>query len=290
VELNQIQIRDPFVVTVPEERAYYLFGSTDPDIWSGPGIGFDCYRSLDLTEWEGPVAAFRPPPGFWSPGCYWAPEVHRFGDGWFMFATFAGADGHRGTQVLRAARPGGPYEPWSDGAVTPDEWQCLDGTPHLDETGPWLVFCHEWVQCDDGEIRAVRLADDLRSTLGEVALLFRASEAEWASDMHVTDGPFLHRTAGGALLMLWSSMGARGYAIGLARSATGSVLGPWRQDDAPIWSEDGGHGMVFRAFDGQLYLTLHTPNESPRERAVFAPLVETDDDLRLAPRRDAHGG
>jgi hypothetical protein len=42
-----------------------LFGSTDPNVWSGPGIGFDCYRSVDLVEWEGPVAAFRPPSGFW---------------------------------------------------------------------------------------------------------------------------------------------------------------------------------------------------------------------------------
>jgi arabinan endo-1,5-alpha-L-arabinosidase len=290
VHLSEIQIRDPFVVTVPGERAYYLFGSTDPDIWSGPGLGFDCYRSLDLSEWDGPVAAFRPPSDFWSPGCYWAPEVHRFGDDWFMLATFAGADGHRGTQVLRAAHPQGPYEPWSDGAVTPAEWQCLDGTLHVDETGAWLVFCHEWVQCGDGEICAVRLADDVRSTIGDVTLLFRASEATWTSDTLVTDGPFLHRTADGALLMLWSSMGARGYAMGLARSATGSVLGPWRQDDAPLWSEDGGHGMVFRALDGQLYLTLHTPNESPRERALFVPLVETGGDLRLVPRRADQSG
>jgi arabinan endo-1,5-alpha-L-arabinosidase len=85
-------------------------------------------------------------------------------------------------------------------------------------------------------------------------------------------------------------MGARGYAMGLARSATGSVLGPWRQDDAPLWSEDGGHGMVFRALDGQLYLTLHTPNESPRERALFVPLVETGGDLRLVPRRADQSG
>jgi hypothetical protein len=41
---------------------------------------------------------------------------------------------------------------------------------------------------------------------------------------------------------------------------SGSVLGPWAQDDTPLWSDDGGHGMVFRALDGQLFLTLHAPN------------------------------
>ena len=147
VHLSAIQIRDPFVVTVHEERAYYLFGSTDPNIWDGPGIGFDCYRSVDLVEWDGPVPAFRPPPNFWSPGCYWAPEVHRHGEAWFMFATFTGGDGRRGTQVLRATDAPGPYEPWSDGPVTPDGWACLDGTLHVDDAGPWLVFCHEFIQC-----------------------------------------------------------------------------------------------------------------------------------------------
>jgi hypothetical protein len=287
--LANIQIRDPFVVPVPEERDYHLFGSTDPNIWEGPGIGFDCYRSVDLVEWSGPVPAFRPPPGFWSPGCYWAPEVHRHDDSWFMFATFTGENGHRGTQVLRAARIDGPYEPWSDGPVTPADWMSLDGTLHVDDEGPWLVFCHEWIQCGDGEICAVRFAPDLRSTIGDVTRLFRGSDAAWSRPLEgmesiadapgphfVTDGPFLHRCRSGELLMLWSSYGAGGYTMGTARSQTGSVLGPWHQDDEPLWDHDGGHGMLFRTFDGRIHLTFHTPNDTPNERARFVPVDEVD--------------
>jgi hypothetical protein len=280
VHLSEIQLRDPFVLPVAEERTYYVFGTTDPDPWSGPGIGFDCYRSADLAEWHGPFPAFRPPAGFWSPGCYWAPEVHRVGDGWFMFATFTGADGHRGTQVLRAPHPQGPYDAWSDGAVTPLEWQSLDGTLHLDDSGPWLVFCHEWVQCGDGEVCAVRLAEDLRGTVGEVTILFRASDAPWVSGVRVTDGPYLYRPAGGGngneLRMLWSSMGAAGYAMGVAHSETGSVLGPWRQDPEPIWAADGGHGMVFETFDGETFVAFHSPNDTPHERAVLRSLADID--------------
>jgi hypothetical protein len=62
--LSEIQLCDPFVLPFPEERCYYLFGSTDEDIWTDPGIGFDCYRSTDLREWSGPIPAFRPPAGF----------------------------------------------------------------------------------------------------------------------------------------------------------------------------------------------------------------------------------
>jgi hypothetical protein len=299
MRLSEIQMRDPFVLPVAEERAYYLFGSTDPNIWSGPGTGFDCYRSRDLVEWDGPIPAFRPPPDFWAPGCFWAPEVHRHHQAWFMFATFTAADGRRGTQVLRATAPDGPYTPWSDGALTPSDWLCLDGTLHVDDSGPWLVFCHEWAQCGDGEVCASRLTDDLRATIGKPSLLFRASDAPWVRPFegveqlglvtapppfYVTDGPFLHRTHHGDLLMLWSSFGADGYAMGIARSMSGSLRGPWRHEPQPIWDRDGGHGMLFHTFDGQLHLTLHTPNRTPDERAVFVPVDETTDGLAVRPR------
>jgi arabinan endo-1,5-alpha-L-arabinosidase len=282
MQLSDIQLRDPFVVPCAEEGVYYLFGSTDPDIWNGPGVGFDSYRSADLVEWTGPVEAFRPPEGFWSPGCYWAPEVYPYDDAWFMLATFTGVDGHRGTQVLRSSRPEGPYEPWSDGPITPDSWQCLDGSLHVDGGGPWLVFCHEFLQCGDGEICVMRIDDALRQPDGEASVLFRASEASWANDVHVTDGPFVYRSSNGDLSLLWSSFSETGYALGIARSESGSILGPWAQDAEPLWEDDGGHGMLFHSFDDQLYLALHSPNVTPHERALLVPLVEENGNLSLA--------
>ncbi|GAB4004108.1 hypothetical protein GCM10029992_48090 [Glycomyces albus] len=212
--LSDIQIRDPFVLRVPEQDRYYLFGSTDPNIWSGPATGFDTYWSTDLADWHGPIPAFRPGPDFWSRTQYWAPEVHRYGGAYYMFATFTAEGRRRGTQVLRAESPEGPYEPWSDGPLTPRDWECLDGTLHVEDGRPHMVFCHEWKDVGDGEVRSVRLTPDLRGTIGEPELLFSASQAPWARPLdrpgptaHVTDGPFLHRNADGTLLMLWSSMG-----------------------------------------------------------------------------------
>lgn len=290
VLLDDIQIRDPFVVADEATRTYHLFGSTDPDVWDGPGTGFDGYRSTDLVDWEGPIPAFRPPAAFWGHRCFWAPEVHRFEGGWFMLATFTSAAGARGTAVLRADEPAGPFTLWSDGPVTPEGWSCLDGTLYRDDAGPWLVFCHEFVTCGDGQICSLRLTDDLRAAIGEPHLLFRASEAPWARPVAglvdvaavppphlITDGPFLHRAPSGTLSILWSSFGVDGYALGVARSATGALMGPWIQDDEPIWGRDGGHGMLFRTFDGRLHLAIHRPNTTPHERAVFLPV---DEELR----------
>lgn len=283
---EEIQIRDPFVLPLPGEGKYCLFGTTDKDCWKGRGTGFDVYLGADLKTWDGPFPAFRPEPGFWADRNFWAPEVHEFGGRFYLFASFKSETATRGTQILVAERPEGPYTPHSETPVTPHDWECLDGTLHVDESGdPWIVFCHEWVQVGDGEIRARRLSRDLREAAGESILLFRASEAAWTRPprsesrridpgSRVTDGPFLWRSRDGNLLMLWSSFSESGYAMGIARSESGAIAGAWIQEESPIADTDSGHGMLFRAFDGRIFMTVHAPNTSPAERPVFVEVEE----------------
>lgn len=263
--------------------------------WHGKGTGFDCYRSNDLLEWDGPIPAFRPPPAFWATTNFWAPEVHPYNGRYYMFASFKADRRYRGTQILASDSIAGPYSPLTDGPITPRNWECLDGTLHVDRRGhPWLVFCHEWVQIHNGAVYAIRLSPDLKQAVGRPVLLFNASEGAWVRQPgwpkegtprrfpdYVTDGPFLHRLASGALIMLWSSTGTKGYAMGIARSETGDVTGPWKQDAEPLWAEDGGHGMIFRTFDARLMLTFHRPNNTPAERPVFVEIEEIGDDIRI---------
>ncbi|MCX6992622.1 MAG: glycoside hydrolase family 43 protein [Kiritimatiellaeota bacterium] len=290
-----IQIRDPFVLPEPQERFYYLFGTTDKNCWKGAGEGFDCFRSKDLGAWEGPMPVFRPPPSFWGTNNFWAPEVYRFHDRYYMFASFKADRCYRGTQILSATRVTGPYVPLTDGPITPADWECLDGTLHVDSDGnPWIIFCHEWVQVHNGAMYAMRLSPDLKKPAGRPVFLFNASEAPWVFHpkwpekqgefrfpTYVTDGPFLFRNRNGILLMLWSSSGSEGYAMGIARSESGVVTGPWRQDAVPLWAKDGGHGMIFRGFDGRLFVTFHMPNKTPKERPVFIEIEDTDIGVRL---------
>lgn len=292
LQLPDIQIRDPFVLPLEKEEKYYLFGSTDKNIW-GPGTGFDAYVSDDLNYWDGPYPVFRPDSGFFSDTNFWAPEVYAYDGQYYMFATFRRKDNRLlGTAVLASKQPLGPYVPHSDGPVTPKSWSSLDGSLYLDDAmQPWMVFCHEWQQVTDGEICAVRLSTDLKQASGEPEVLFRASEAPWTTpyvsptypdrDNYVTDGPFLFRTSSGELCMLWAGFIDNRYALGLARSSSGQLSGPWLHKAEPLYRNDGGHGMVFRDFNGELILTLHSPNRTPDERPIFLQLSEEDRGIKL---------
>lgn len=76
--------------------------------------------------------------------------------------------------------------------------------------------------------------------------------------------------------MMWSGFSSDGYTIGVARSESGELLRPWRQDARPLLSKDGGHCMTFRDFNGDLRLSFHHPNGFPRERPKLLPLLETE--------------
>ena len=285
IRLQDIQLRDPFVLS--HEGVYYLFGSTDPGVANGPG--FDVYRGVglgELTTFTGPYPAFRPLADFWSLSDFWAPEVYPWGGGFAMFATFLPTDGHRGTAVLRAETPLGPFFPWSDGPVTPRDWDCRDGTLFVDEDRTcWMVFCHEWSQVGVGRVCAVRLSGDLRTSVGEPELLFTASEAPWAEPLpdhpgsYLAASPFPYRDTSGRLHLLWTSSGPYDLCrVGVATSLDG-LAGPWLQSSAPLLDDNAGHGMVFAAPRGRRFLAVHSPNLRRRERPVFVELAETPDGL-----------
>ncbi len=274
---DEINIRDPFVLLY--NGVYYLYGTRGATCW-GAATGFDVYTSADLETWEGPIPCFENDGTFWADRNYWAPEVHPWQGAWYMFASFKSETRHRGTAILRAETPQGPFVPWSDGPVTPADWECLDGTFFADDQGtPWIVFCHEWVQVGDGEIWAMPLTKELRAPAGEPRLLFRASEASFVKQVrhssgqvgYVTDGPFLWRARDGRLLCLWSSLAETGYTQALAVSDTGRIDSHFSQLP-PLFDRDGGHGMLFKTKDGSLMLTLHSPNEHLKERPRFIPL------------------
>ncbi len=278
---KDINIRDPFVL--PYEGKYYLYGTRGETAWT-KAHGLDVYVSDDLEIWSDAHECFTVPENFWADKEIWAPEVHRYNGSFYMFVTFRSEERNRKTQILKSDSPMGPFLPFTDDAITPAGWRCLDGTFYVDKNGdPYIVFCREWQQVTDGEIHAMKLTKDLSAPAGEPILLFKASQPDWADksrNTFITDGPFMYRTQEGRLLMIWSTFTEKGYVQAVAYSDNGEIDGNWLHEK-PLFDENGGHGMIFDDYSGNKYLILHSPNENPLERPVLIKITEENGSLKL---------
>ncbi len=279
---NEINIRDPFILK--EGDSYYLYGTRANNFGKKVG-GFDVYLTNDLVNFSEPKVCFDSEKWGMNRGVNWAPEVHKYNNEYYMFATFTKENGLRGVYILKSDRPDGEYRPHSDGAVTPDEWECLDGTLYINKKNePYLVFCHEHTQIIDGTICYIKLSDDLTHSIGEPVYMFSGSSPEWADkkpdgEHYITDGPFMYRTSGGELLLIWSTFVNHMYCQCVAKSSNGELDGEFVHLP-PIITNDGGHGMIFRT-DDKLYLTFHTPNKSLDERPTFKELIDTGNSIKI---------
>ncbi len=278
----QTPLRDPFLLTVGDKTYIYSTG------W--------LVTQLQNGELTAPQRCVEAPAD--CAGDIWAPEVYHIGDRFYMLTTYRSkATGHRGCALFCSDSPEGPFRQESDGFFTPHDRDSIDATLYFDQdNAPWAVFVHEWTCTDDGigRIDCARFSDDLTRLISEPIELFRADAPGW-SQRCVTDGCFLHRMQNGKLLMIWSNWDPDGYCIGIAESQSGSIEGPWIQQEERLYSKahtgeyDGGHGMIFKDRLGQLWLILHSPNKAVAERVespTLIPIKETDKTLVWDEARD----
>jgi arabinan endo-1,5-alpha-L-arabinosidase len=293
-KLADFRMRDACVFVDEKERRYVM-------VAAGDGDTVRAYTSTDLVQWTGPHIVFAADAATWKGADLrgiWAPELHAYRGRYYLFLTYNTATPlseqwrnwlprvKRASSVLVADSPLGPFRPFSDKPTLPEDMMTLDGTLWVEDGVPWMVYCHEWVQIVVGTIAKVRLADDLSATVGEPTRLFFANDAPWAKrndqyGCYVTDGPWLHRSKTGKLLMLWSGFGAGGYTVAVAESQSGKLPGPWVQQPEPVFTGHGGHPMLFRRFDGQLMMALHRPNRPPDERIQLFEMEDTGDTVRI---------
>lgn len=299
LKTENIRVRDPFIYADPKTATYYLYTQAGNRESSG-FQGVEVYTSTNLTDWKAPQPVLTLPRDA-GVAMVWAPEMHPYNNAYYLFVTLTlhatVEDGKpvtanswpkmhkRGTWIFRAESPEGPFLPLKNGPVTPPSWMSLDGTFYVENQTPYMVFCHEWVQLIDGTVASMRLKPDLSDAAGDPMRLFRASDAPGAKtgpkEGKVTDGPFLYKSPkSGALFMIWSTfIPGKGYCVLLTRSESGLLAGPWKTH-TPLYTTNGGHGMIFTAFDGRLLLALHQPNISPQERLRLIELIDDGTTLR----------
>lgn len=300
LKTEEIRVRDPFIYADAESGTYYLYAQSENRQGSGYK-GVEVYTSKDLINWLPPkTVLFLPKEA--DVFMVWAPEVHEYKDAFYLFVTLTShrtlpekkpvesrswpAMHVRGTHVFHADQPTGPFKPLKNTSHTPEGWMALDGTLFVEDGTPYMVFCHEWVQMIDGTMDVVQLKADLSATVGQPQVLFKASDAPGARTEptagKVTDGCFLYRSPkSGKLFMIWSSfISGSGYCVLLAESQSGGIKGPWI-NQKPIYKENGGHGMLFQAFDGRLMMALHQPNNRGKERLHLFEVADTGQTLEI---------
>ena len=274
-------LRDPCIIV--ENGVYYAYGTnwhcfknTSGNL-EGPWIDLGNVASLAHPNTDG--------------GKHWAPEVQYYNGSFYMFTTYLDSvTRYKGCIILKSDSPKGPFVEITDGHITPENMDCIDGTFYIDPDGqPWMIFVQEWVSAPNnvGAFLAAKLSDDLTHFVSEPIELFKANEPNWATQ-NVTDGCWMYTTKEGELLMLWSNFDAYGYVVAVAKSSNGRLDGEWIHEDNLLFSKymtgeyEGGHAMIFTDVDGQMYLSFHSPNstiDGRREKPVFLAIEEKDGKL-----------
>ena len=301
VHFNDLIMSDPFIYPHKETQTYYLTCS-----------GGWMYKSSDLEMWTGPYAIIDIK-GLWleKAGFAAAAEIHKIGDKYYYAGTWSDHSElieqvprrynvpHNQTYLLRADNPEGPYtsfaiEPGYD--YQPHDWDCIDGTLYEENGKIYMIFVHEWTQIIDGTMDYIELAPDLSYTVSEKPItMFRATEAPWVTEMNasgeatfglkmpgwVTDGPQMFRTQTGKLGMLWSSWGKERYAQGIAYSESGTIAGPWVQEEEAFMANNSGHGMLFKTFEGKLIFVVHHASENGPRKPQYWNVDDSGDKLVL---------
>ena len=288
VPLDSIVLSDPCILPDRATMTYYMTGT-----------GGKLWKSKDLRYWDGPYTVAETDPASWMgpEPMIWAAELHPYKGKYYYFATFTNPEVKIGTfrgneierracHVLVSDKAEGPYRPMEDKTYLPAEKPTLDGTLWVDTDGkPYMVYCYEWLQTWDGTIEKIELKPDLSGSMGEGQLLFRASDSPWSREVidgdtvasKVTDGPYLFRTQTGRLGMIWTSWIYDVYTQGVAYSESGTLDGPWVQEEQPIPPPNFGHGMLFRTFDGQLLMSVHSHKDINSHFHRVPHLFKVDD-------------
>src|SRR5690606_3492074 len=156
---------DAFILADEATRTYYRYTTGGPTV----------RLSRNLVDWSDPFPIWSDPPEderWFSTAPPWACEVHHYNGRYYLFqprhnsgitlslselATTRNpfstwhSQWARATMIAVADSPMGPFVGLDNTRPVHDpRFMTLDGTLVVDDEGPWMVYCHEWIQKMDG--------------------------------------------------------------------------------------------------------------------------------------------
>ncbi len=237
VPLDSIRLSDPFILADSMTNMYYMTGT-----------GGMLWKSVDLKYWEGPFSVAKTDPTSWMGPrpMIWAAEIHAYKGKYYYFGTFTNRAividsvkenviNRRACHVLVTDKPTGQFIPMKDSIYLPADKPALDAT--------------FWIDASSSK-----------------------EKGEYGTELPnmVTDGPYLFRTSTWQLGIIWTSWVNELYTQGVAYSLSGTLDGPWKQEQLPITPPNYGHGMLFRTLNGKLLMCLHS-HENKNGQVIRIP-------------------
>ncbi len=269
---------DPFVLR--QDDLYYLVGYGDEG-------NFACWTSPDLVHRTSAGLALAFTSDSWAWRNFWAPEITRYRDRFYVVYSAKGGDDQRFHLCLAVAdAPGGPY---------------------ADLRTPYVFFTRVGVEPNPpgssrerhlyGITYGARLSEDLSAIVEGPALCVQADQPwELVEKDFVlcNEGPFVFRR-GDRYYMTYSSGHYASPPYGIGYATATSPLGPWTKSPSnPLVASDPaagvsgpGHSSITTSPDGtELFMVYHAhadPQNPSGNRTVNIDrlTVEPDGALRL---------
>jgi beta-xylosidase len=237
------------------------------------GQGFPVFSSKDLVNWTYRGKAFPKARAKWATINFWAPEVVKVGN--YYYLNYTGAVTDPDPKRIGLAKSTSPVGPFDDVSSQPfykhaEAKGCIDSHIFIDEDGRTFLYYSLALRenvvngVNRSEIWVIELNPDLSGVKGAAKQLFVPTLA-WESN--VAEGPCMVKRNGIYYLMYsGNGYGNANYAVGYATSS--SPTGPFvKYADNPILIHTGlgkkvtgtGHNSVTTSPDGkELFCVYHS--------------------------------
>ena len=227
--LMSLTFRDTHII--PDGDKYYAVGTSEP-VWDGPNPGVKLFVSDNLTDWKFDrmlIDAYALDSNVWYKDRFWAPELHKIGNKYFLtfncqnnsggYGDVANQKHYHACGIAVADKITGPYV-----VKTPDEpltpFASNDMTLFQDDDGKvYCFFNNGWT---DLHIIYVAELDTVNYKLKETPVpLIKQEPGKW--DGAGIEGSHVVKKDG--IYYLMYSSWTQGYAVGYATAT--NIYGPW---------------------------------------------------------------
>lgn len=272
-----VEFGDPFILN-DGDGTYYMYGTG-----GGAVDGFATYSSNDMVHWEfeGQVYTGNDKDS-WSISAFWAPEVYKFSDKYYMFFSAQWRDNPNNELenfkigVAVADQPTGPFKDLKNEPLFDPGYPIIDANVFQDDNGEFYLFysrvCYKnpveseiskWAkekgwfdEIEESWVYGIKLKPDFSGVIGDPVLLLRPpltmddKNAEWESrsvtskevNRRWTEGSFTFKHQD-TYYMMYSANYFGGENYAVGYATASSPLGPYtKADNNPILEKNTGKG------------------------------------------------